>query len=180
MTRIGAVGWLLAVALGGMVLGGCSSAKKRPEPAPTPTSLQEVDPCSLLDQSVLDAHGLTKASENTAATSRSCSWASGKSSAAMVLIRWDRDTLVDFSQAFPDLVDGEIALKGQRVVMGKSSNGGACGAVIVVAGTIVEIVSGDDPPAAAGAACERVRSFGEVVVQRLREQKLLDPSPTAS
>lgn len=175
----GATG-LLAVALLAATVSSCSPSEAPPTPSasPAPTSVQDADPCSFVEQSVVTANGLKQASVDKGTTSRSCSWTSDAFS-AMVLVRWDPSSLVDFSQAFPVLVGSDVDFGGQKVILGKSDVRPACAAVFFAEqGTIVEIVVGDQPPSTADAACERVKTIGGAVVQRIRDQNLLDKEST--
>ncbi len=171
----------LAAVLG---VGACSQATTPPaeSPAPTrePASVKEADPCGFVDRAVIAAHGLRQASADTSTTSRSCSWTSPVFS-AMVLVRWDQQTLVDFSTAFPVLVDEDGVWSGQKAIMGKSDVRPACaGLFFAERGTVVEVVAGDEPPSTADAACERVTAIGEQVVENLTRRRLVETAPPTS
>jgi hypothetical protein len=172
----------LAAALLAFSVSGCRSTATPPAPtaSPAPTSVKDADPCSFLEQSVVSANVLERASADTSTTSRSCTWTS-ETFTTMVLARWDPRALVDFTQAFPVLVDSEVVLGGHRAVFGKSDVRPACAAVLFAEqGTVVEIVVGDKPPSTADAACERVKTIGGAVVAHLRDQDLLDDRPAPS
>lgn len=143
-----------------------------------PATLQDVDPCTLLDPSMLSDNGLKQALVDKSVSSRSCSWTSDAFS-AMVLIRWDGNSLIDFAQAFPVLVDS-VELDGRRVVRGRSDVRPACAGLLFPGrqGTVVEIVVGDEPPSTAASACERVTALGTVIVQQLRKLNLVSASPS--
>lgn len=164
---------MLAVAL----VGGCGGQDETPAPPP-PTSVREADPCSFVAKSVITESGLKRVSDNKSETSRSCSWTSAKFS-AMVLVRWDASTLVDFGQAFPVPAGENMDLDGVSAVVATSNVRPACAAVFPAQqGTIVEIVAGDEPPSTTDSACARVRTIGTSAVQEIRKQHLLDEAPS--
>ncbi len=174
---------LPAAALLAATVSGCGSSDVPPTSAPSaspaPTSVREADPCSFLDQSVVTANGLTRASMDDSTTSRSCTWTS-EVFTTMVLVRWDPASLVDFSRAFPVPGDGDVELGGQKVILGESDVRPACAAVFFAEkGTVVEIVVGDEPPSTTDAACARVKTLGEAAVRAIRDQDLLDETPTS-
>src|SRR5690606_12601732 len=101
--RLGAAMLLVTVAV------GCSETRQpsaseppsaSPKPKPRPTSVQNADPCSLLPKSQVTAYDLKRVGKDISETSRSCTWTSSKFS-MMLLVRWDSQTLIDFTQAFP-------------------------------------------------------------------------------
>jgi hypothetical protein len=175
MNRTTAVGLPVVAALA--LLGGCGqAAPPTPSAPPPPTSVQDADPCSFVAKSVVTKNDLKQASDATSKTSRSCSWTSANFS-MMVLVRWDSDSLIDFSQAFPLLVGSED-IGGLDAVVGKSGVRPSCAAVFFVdEGTILEVVVGDEPPSTADSACERVRTIGAGAVSKIRDQGLLTSAP---
>jgi hypothetical protein len=175
MNRTTAVGLPVVAMLA--LLGGCGqAAPPAPSAPPPPTSVQDADPCSFVAKSVVTKNDLKQASDAKSKTSRSCSWTSANFS-MMVLVRWDSDSLIDFSQAFPLLVGNED-IGGLDAVVGKSGDRPACAAVFFVdEGTILEVVVGDEPPSTADSACERVRTIGAGAVSKIRDQGLLTSAP---
>jgi hypothetical protein len=171
MNRTTAVGLPVVAVLA--LLGGCGQAEApSPSAPPPPTSVQDADPCSFVARSVVTENDLERASNAKSETSRSCSWTSASFS-MMVLVRWDSDSLIDFSQAFPVLVGNED-IGGLTAVVGKSDVRPACAAVFFVdQGTILEVVVGDEPPSTADSACGRVRTIGAGAVRKIRDQGLL-------
>lgn len=181
--RLGAAMLLVTVAV------GCSETRQpsaseppsaSPKPKPRPTSVQNADPCSLLPKSQVTAYDLKRVGKDISETSRSCTWTSSKFS-MMLLVRWDSQTLIDFTQAFPVPVEEDVRLGGANVVMGTSDVRPACAAVFFPErGTVVEVVVGDTPPSTAAAACERVKEIGTAAVQEVRDQGLLKVESTAT
>ncbi|WP_405061758.1 DUF3558 domain-containing protein [Kribbella sp. NBC_01505] len=171
-------------AVAAIALTACSvSTPDKPQAAPStprPTNVQEAEPCQLVTQDLLDKDGLKQAGNDKSATSRSCSWTSDKLS-MMVLIRWDRDSLIDFSQAFPTMVGTDVEIDKVKVIVGKSNERPACATVLFAAqGTIVEVVAGYTPPAKVTAACDQAKAATAIAIKKLREQQLLqlDQTPT--
>ncbi|MFB4267832.1 DUF3558 family protein [Nonomuraea sp. GTA35] len=179
---------LMAVALLAATATGCGGTAQPSRSAdgpsasaqPSPTSVRDADPCSFLPKDLEKAHALTKADAQQSDTARSCSW-SAKNFSMMLLVRWDSDTLVDFSQAFPTLGEKDVVLSGVPLIFGKSDVRPACAAAFFAGqGTVVEIIVGDEPPSTANAACKRVKTIGAPMIQRIREQNLLDETSTPS
>ncbi|MFI9379897.1 DUF3558 family protein [Kutzneria sp. NPDC052558] len=169
---------LLAVVL----LGGCGGTAA-PAAPPPPTSVREADLCSFVAPSVVTENGLTATPLHKFDSGASCSWGGPKFS-MMVLVRWDRDVLVDLTQAFP--VPGEeFDLDGVKAVVTTSDVRPACAAVVFPErGTVLEVVAGDTPPSTVASACARVKSIGSGVVHKARELGLLkldgSATPTTS
>jgi hypothetical protein len=173
---------ILTALLLATTVAGCGRAGRSPEhrASPAPTSVHDVDPCTLVKPAVLSSDNLKQASTDKSTTSRSCSY-TAQALAALVLVRWDSETLVDFATAFPNLVGNE-ELAGQKVVVGQSDARPACAVFFLPEkGTVVELVAGSTAPSAtAGEACDHARKLATAAIERLREQKLLSPSPRPS
>ncbi|GAA3581726.1 hypothetical protein GCM10022222_78050 [Amycolatopsis ultiminotia] len=175
MRRAGAAG-LAAGGLIGTVVIGCSG--EAPSAAPAPMSVRDADPCSFIEQSVATANGLGQGKTVNEARFRNCWWTAGSFTTA-IFVRWDRGVFVDFSDSYPEPL-GDVELGGEQVLLGKSRvNAGCAGTIFAENGTSVLVGVAYYPPATADTACERVKTIGGPVVQRLRSLHLLDERPTS-
>ncbi|WP_409185942.1 DUF3558 family protein [Amycolatopsis sp. VS8301801F10] len=172
----------IVVLAGTLVAATVSSCSGTPAPSTTsavsassaPATLRDADPCSFLDQSVVTANGLVHEPTGTEPNSRNCFWTSD-AFAVGILVRWDREMLVDFSENYPSLVGTDVDLGGKKVIMAKRTDRPTCGAqVLVPEPAAVEISVTYRPPDTADTACERLKTIGGTVVQMLRDQRLLD------
>jgi Protein of unknown function (DUF3558) len=183
--RVGAETLVVGGALLAATVSGCSAGEVPPttpttsSASPVPTSVRDADPCSFVEQSVLTANGLKQESTDTYAMNRNCWWTTD-AFATGVLVRWDRSALTDFSEGYPRLVGTEVEIGDQKAILAKSDVQPACAAVFFAEqATIVEIVVAYKPPATADTACERVKTIGGAVVQRIGDQYLADEQPTS-